>query len=182
MSNFFVLTFLLSVPAFFLGLVNPKWVAAPNRKRSAAIYGGLMAGCFLLVGITAPGPVTKASVTPPLAAIEPPVEISTPEPSPEPVASPDPSPAVEAPTPTPEPSPVAKAAAPTPEVKPSPKPESDSSEAKVKAVNFPSCVNSDCNCSDFTTRAAAQRVLEAFPGDPFKLDRDRDGIACETLP
>lgn len=182
MSNFFVLTFLLSVPAFFLGLVNPKWVAAPTRKRSAAIYGGLMAGSFLLLGITAPRPATTASVTPPLVAIEPAVEISTPELSAEPVASPEPSTAVSAPTPTPEPSAVATAAAPTPEPKPSPKPEPDSSEAKVKAVNFPSCVNSDCNCSDFATRAAAQRVLEAFDGDPFKLDRDKDGIACETLP
>ncbi|MEG4032041.1 MULTISPECIES: excalibur calcium-binding domain-containing protein [unclassified Microcoleus] len=32
------------------------------------------------------------------------------------------------------------------------------------------------------TQAEAQRVLEAYPGDPFKLDRDRDSIACETLP
>ena len=31
------------------------------------------------------------------------------------------------------------------------------------------------------TQAEAQRVLEAYPGDPFKLDRDKDSIACETL-
>lgn len=47
---------------------------------------------------------------------------------------------------------------------------------------LPSCVNSDCNCSDFRTQTQAQRVLKAFPGDKFKLDGDSDGIACESLP
>ncbi|HEY9673816.1 MAG TPA: excalibur calcium-binding domain-containing protein [Waterburya sp.] len=32
---------------------------------------------------------------------------------------------------------------------------------------------------DFATQAEAQRVFKAYPGDPFKLDRDKDGIACE---
>ncbi|MFG6094342.1 thermonuclease family protein [Leptothoe sp. ISB3NOV94-8A] len=52
------------------------------------------------------------------------------------------------------------------------------------AVNadLPSCVNSDCNCSDFQTQAQAQAVLDAFPGDPHRLDRDKDGVACESLP
>jgi hypothetical protein len=57
----------------------------------------------------------------------------------------------------------------------------ESSKPKVKSADFPSCVNSDCNCSDFASQAEAQRVLEAYPGDPFKLDRDRDSITCETL-
>jgi hypothetical protein len=52
----------------------------------------------------------------------------------------------------------------------------------VAAKNLPNCINSDCNCSDFSTQAEAQKVLEAFPGDPYGLDRDKDGIACETLP
>lgn len=47
--------------------------------------------------------------------------------------------------------------------------------------HFPSCVDSDCNCSDFKTQAQAQQVLNAFPGDKFMLDRDNDGIACESL-
>ncbi|WP_287310494.1 excalibur calcium-binding domain-containing protein [Moorena sp. SIO1G6] len=47
---------------------------------------------------------------------------------------------------------------------------------------FPDCVNSDCNCSDFSTQAEAQQVLDGFPGDPHRLDRDKDGIACESLP
>lgn len=37
------------------------------------------------------------------------------------------------------------------------------------------------NCSDFKTQSDAQRVYDANPGDSFKLDRDRDGIACESL-
>jgi micrococcal nuclease len=48
--------------------------------------------------------------------------------------------------------------------------------------NLPACVNSDCNCSDFNTQAEAQRVLEAFPNDRFRLDGDKDGMACESLP
>jgi micrococcal nuclease len=47
--------------------------------------------------------------------------------------------------------------------------------------SLPSCVNSDCSCSDFRSQAEAQRVLEAFPSDRFRLDQDRDGIACESL-
>ncbi len=40
----------------------------------------------------------------------------------------------------------------------------------------------DYNCSDFSTRAEAQRILDADPSDPYKLDRDHDGEACESLP
>jgi micrococcal nuclease len=47
--------------------------------------------------------------------------------------------------------------------------------------SLPACVNSDCDCSDFNTRAEAQRVLNAYPSDPFRLDADKDGIACESL-
>jgi micrococcal nuclease len=54
--------------------------------------------------------------------------------------------------------------------------------AQPPSNNFPACVNSDCDCSNFRTQAEAQRVLVAFPGDPFRLDGDRDGRACESLP
>ena len=47
---------------------------------------------------------------------------------------------------------------------------------------LPDCVNSDCNCSDFKTQDAAQNVLTAFEGDRFRLDGDKNGIACESLP
>lgn len=37
------------------------------------------------------------------------------------------------------------------------------------------------NCDDFSTQSEAQAELEkTFPDDPSGLDRDQDGIACET--
>ena len=40
----------------------------------------------------------------------------------------------------------------------------------------------DRNCSDFGSWREAQAFYEAAgPGDPHGLDRDRDGIACESL-
>lgn len=49
-------------------------------------------------------------------------------------------------------------------------------------ANLPACVQGDCDCGDFATQAQAQAVLNAFPGDPHRLDGDRDGVACESLP
>lgn len=40
----------------------------------------------------------------------------------------------------------------------------------------------DVDCSDFDTQEEAQAVLDADPTDPYGLDRDGDGLACETLP
>jgi micrococcal nuclease len=49
------------------------------------------------------------------------------------------------------------------------------------AVQFPACVNSDCNCSDFESREQVDAVFRAYPGDPFHLDGDSDGVPCESL-
>src|SRR5215469_9032028 len=38
----------------------------------------------------------------------------------------------------------------------------------------------DFDCSDFVNQAEAQEHL--LPGDPYHLDGDGDGIACEALP
>lgn len=39
----------------------------------------------------------------------------------------------------------------------------------------------DRDCPDFSSQAAAQSYFESRgPGDPDRLDRDNDGIACET--
>lgn len=54
--------------------------------------------------------------------------------------------------------------------------------AFTRSNNFPACIQSDGNCSDFNTQADAQRIFDAFPGDPFSLDRDADSIPCESLP
>ena len=41
----------------------------------------------------------------------------------------------------------------------------------------------DRDCGDFSTHRQAQAFFEAEGlGDPHGLDRDSDGIACETLP
>jgi excalibur calcium-binding domain-containing protein len=40
----------------------------------------------------------------------------------------------------------------------------------------------DLDCSNFATQGEAQAVYNADPSDPNGLDRDKDGIACETLP
>jgi hypothetical protein len=38
----------------------------------------------------------------------------------------------------------------------------------------------DYDCADFATQAEAEEYL--LPGDPYNLDADSDGIACEDLP
>ena len=43
--------------------------------------------------------------------------------------------------------------------------------------------NRDYDCSDFSSHAEAQQFFEdAGSGDPHRLDRDGDGLACEALP
>ncbi len=53
---------------------------------------------------------------------------------------------------------------------------------KTTTKNLPACVQNNCNCSDFSTQKQAQAVLDAFPNDPHGLDRNKDGVACESLP
>ncbi|WP_447974296.1 excalibur calcium-binding domain-containing protein [Nitrospira sp. Kam-Ns4a] len=40
----------------------------------------------------------------------------------------------------------------------------------------------DLDCQDFPSQAAAQAELRKDPSDPHRLDRDRNGIACESRP
>jgi hypothetical protein len=76
---------------------------------------------------------------------------------------------------------------PTPTIKPAVAASSKSTpnqeiEGSDKATNnLPDCVKEDCNCSDFSTQKQAQAVLDAFPNDPHGLDRNKDGVACESL-
>ncbi len=47
------------------------------------------------------------------------------------------------------------------------------------------CGSNIYNCDDFSTHAEAQRLFECCGGvrnDIHRLDRDGDGVACETLP
>jgi len=51
------------------------------------------------------------------------------------------------------------------------------SSARLTAKN-------DYNCSDFSTQEEAQSFYERSGGpiiDPYDLDRDQDGLACEIL-
>lgn len=61
------------------------------------------------------------------------------------------------------------------------KPSRSSSKPVQQPTSLPACVKSDCDCGDFSSWEEAQRVFQAFPNDPFRLDRDRDGVACESL-
>ncbi|MGB3493877.1 MAG: thermonuclease family protein [Elainellaceae cyanobacterium] len=61
-------------------------------------------------------------------------------------------------------------------------PEPDKLEPKPDSTGLPSCINSDCDCADFSTQAQAQQVLEMTASDPHRLDGDGDGLACERLP
>ena len=38
----------------------------------------------------------------------------------------------------------------------------------------------DLDCSDFSTQSQAQAEYNSDPSDPNRLDRDGDGIACES--
>lgn len=48
------------------------------------------------------------------------------------------------------------------------------------AASFPAMAVADYDCADFATQEEAQEQL--LPGDPYGLDADNDGIACEDLP
>ena len=48
--------------------------------------------------------------------------------------------------------------------------------------SLPPCVDSYCDCSDFTSQVLAQAVFDAFREDYYGLDRDGNGQACESVP
>lgn len=48
------------------------------------------------------------------------------------------------------------------------------------ALPAPAAAATDYDCADFANQAEAEEYL--LPGDPYNLDGDSDGIACEDLP
>ena len=48
--------------------------------------------------------------------------------------------------------------------------------------SLPRALAQDLNCSNFQTQQQAQRVLDRDPSDPNGLDRNKNGVACESLP
>lgn len=60
--------------------------------------------------------------------------------------------------------------------------EDDTEEESVAGLEYDP-FGADLNCPDFSSQAAAQAVYEAAGGpseDPHDLDRDNDGMACDT--
>jgi len=156
-----------------------------------------------------PSPVQRVVKSPPSAspvqrAVEPTPKpsfvqktVQTPKPSPvqRPIESaPKPSPVQKAVEPTPKPLPVQRPVEPAPkpspvqkpvELAPKPLPNREAvaplpSPSPAQSANLPACIKLDCDCKDFATQEEAQRVFDAYSGDPYRLDKDKDGIACET--
>lgn len=49
--------------------------------------------------------------------------------------------------------------------------------------SLPPCASSDCDCGHFSTHAHAQWFHDNYDtSDQHRLDRDDDGVVCETLP
>lgn len=109
----------------------------------------------------------------------PPTNTALPSPTPEPATA-TPEPTV-APTdvPTAEPSVTpAPTAKPKPTAKPAPKPLAAPATSRLNTHGA-----NVYNCGDFANYAEAYAVYKAnLPGDPNDLDRDNDGIPCESLP
>ncbi len=66
---------------------------------------------------------------------------------------------------------------------------SQSSKTSFERLDNPNIERSfssgDYDCSDFSTQDEAQTFFESEGGpsdDPHNLDRDGDGVACESLP
>lgn len=91
-------------------------------------------------------------------------------------------------TPPEEPAPPSEPTPPAPPETPAPPtpPENPDPPAPPEDPAPPSPVlpGDDVNCSDFETQPEAQAFFEANDpeNDPYRLDQDGDGIACETLP
>ena len=88
------------------------------------------------------------------------------------------------PEPTPNTTPTAAPTA-APKVTPKPTPRPTAKPASYfKPAGWDG--SSDLDCPDFDTHAHAQSFFKGTGGtttnDPYRLDRDHDGIACETLP
>ncbi len=49
-------------------------------------------------------------------------------------------------------------------------------------ASLPPCVDNYCDCSDFASQDLAQTAFDAFETDENGLDKDGNGLACESLP
>jgi outer membrane biosynthesis protein TonB len=150
------------------------------RRSINGLASALLIGFMLLAGCSS-GQAEQPAVRPVAFAAVPP---ATPTPlatESQVAASNEPSVAPKA-TPKATPKPTPK---PTPKATPKPKPKATPKPASYyKPPGWDG--SSDVDCTDFDTHAQAQSFFKGTGGstsnDPYGLDRDHDGLACETLP
>jgi len=126
------------------------------------------------------GPAPTLTVAPP-TPVEEPTKAPTPIP---PTSTPTLVPVT--PTELPTATPTLVPPTPTEEPTPTPIPIPPTSTSTPAPAAICDCSGNIYNCPDFATQAAAQACYEYCKalgrGDIHRLDRDKDGVACETLP
>lgn len=206
-----IIIFLLSPILFVIGMVKPSLfsrLGIQTRKKVALTFIGFFIVSFISAGVTAPPVTTSPDETVENVEVaestseptEEPEAKSTPEPTVEPTPTPSPSPTPTsiptprptlAPTPkstpiptkapTPIPAPVVKKSTPAP----TPAPVKQFTNAGAGTGGYSGSLSGDKDCKDFATQAQAQAYFNAKGGSPSNnvddLDRDHDGIACESL-
>lgn len=142
-----------------------------DKRVYLGLAGALVGiGIFLGIAIALSSPNTETASRQPL--ISDTSQVPSPSPSPLPVK--------QAP-PASNPTPARKAQSQPANQSSTPKPVVPA-QSSSRTDGLPACTKTDCNCTtqDFKNKEEAQRVLEAFPADPFDLDRDKDGEACDA--
>jgi outer membrane biosynthesis protein TonB len=207
MAGFFGFLAFVSFIFLVLSIIKPALVQSIlkrefTRSRGIKYFGGGLLGLLVLAGVFTPSVSVESdkiqgvaienqvessaspSVAPSLEPVPSPSEIPSPTPTPQPsvAASITPSPTVK-PTlkpsiaPTPKPSVTAKAiATPTPTIAPTPAP---------TIAPAPQVTSGDKDCKDFSSHSEAQAYFNSKGGSASNnvddLDRDHDGLACESL-
>ena len=134
-------------------------------KNQTQIIYNLVLVVFALVGVIVV--LVLYIIGAPTSTLEPVAPVALPEPEPEPQPEPQPIQEQE-PQPTPPPS----------------QPESVSPPPPTQQPAQPTEPFNDKDCGDFQTHAQAQAFFESQGGpaqDPHKLDRNKDGVVCESL-
>ncbi len=135
---------------------------------------GVVGALALIAAVMGGEPETLEPVAAPIAA--PAAE----KPKAPPALTPDTEPGHEAPAAPPPKAVAPKAIAPIEAAPPKPKP----ATPKPAPAPDPERTYADRDCGDFGSQAEAQRFFLANGGpasDPHKLDRDNDGLACESI-
>lgn len=174
----------------------------PRMKHQTQIIYNLVLIIFALVGVIvvlalyivgALDFLTQERETTPVQTQQQTTESTAPTTAPEPAPAQRAEPESVAPTPVPEPQPQTTQGVeqPTPEPAPQPAPPQQTQPpalppepASQPQPAQPAQPFNDKDCGDFQTHAQAQAFFESQGGpaqDPHKLDRNKDGVVCESL-